>query len=328
MKKVVTVGSATIDILVRSNDFRILKSHQVSGGMAMCEVFGGKTEANEICMDTGGSATNVAAGLSRLGTVSAVIARIGDDWTKERIMSSLAVEGVETSLIQVEKGGATALSVVLIAPGGGRSIITYRGSGKKIESNEVDWNKVGQADWIQIGPLGGNLSLLDDLIAFAKKKKIKIGFNPGRGELVHQERIMKLMSSVELLILNRLEAAMLLKTEYGEINLMARKILKNGVKVLAITDGVRGAGLASGGFLVSASAYKTRSVDDTGAGDAFTAAVVAGILQQKDLETCLKMGLANGANQVTEIGAKSGLLDKEKMQKWLKKRKVVVEERL
>jgi len=157
MKKVLCVGSATIDILVRSNDFRVMKSHQVSGGVALCEVYGGKTEADEMVMDTGGSATNVAVGLSRLGLTPAVITRVGSDWMKERIIDNLKLEGVDISQIQEDDKTATALSVVLVAVDGGRSIITSRGAAAKIDSKKIDWEKVGSADWLQVGPLGGNL---------------------------------------------------------------------------------------------------------------------------------------------------------------------------
>ena len=48
MKRVITVGSAVVDVLVRSNGFRVMKSHLVEGGVAMCEVYGGKLGAEEI----------------------------------------------------------------------------------------------------------------------------------------------------------------------------------------------------------------------------------------------------------------------------------------
>ena len=180
MKKVVCVGSATIDILVRSNDFRVMKSHQVTGGVALCEVYGGKTEADEIVMDSGGSATNVAVGLSRLGFVPAVITRVGSDWMKEIIINNLKLEGVDISQIQEDDKTATALSVVLVAADGGRSIITSRGAAAKIDSKKIDWEKVGSADWLEIGPLGGNLSLVEDLVAFPGSKKIRVAGTRGR----------------------------------------------------------------------------------------------------------------------------------------------------
>ncbi|MEK7524984.1 MAG: carbohydrate kinase family protein [Patescibacteria group bacterium] len=328
MKKVVCVGSATIDILVRSNDFRVMKSHQVTGGVALCEVYGGKTEADEIVMDSGGSATNVAVGLSRLGFVPAVITRVGSDWMKEIIINNLKLEGVDISQIQEDDKTATALSVVLVAADGGRSIITSRGAAAKIDSKKIDWEKVGSADWLEIGPLGGNLSLVEDLVAFAGSKKIRVGWNPGKIELTQKERIFRLLPKIDLFIVNRMEASQLLRHNYEEMAKMAKKILDQRAGVVAITDGRRGTGVAVEGRWIFAPAFKMKSVDDTGAGDAFVAGMVAGLLWGKEVEVALKMGLANGASEVTAVGAKSGLLRRAEMAKWLRRRVKMVEEKL
>lgn len=328
MKKVLCVGSATVDILVKSGDLAVLKSHQVSGGVALCEVYGGKTEAEEIDMQTGGSATNVAVGLARLGLATSVIARVGKDFFKERIIDSLKLEGVDISQIQEDEERGTALSVVLVAADGGRSIITSRGAAAKIDSRKIDWEKVGGADWLQIGPLGGNISLVEDLIAFARSKKIGVGWNPGKIELTQKERVFRLLPKVDLFVVNRMEAAQLLRHNYEDMKEMAVKMLKQGGGRVVITDGKRGAGVASEGRWIFAPAFKTKSVDDTGAGDAFVAGIVAGLVFGKEIEEALKMGLANGASEVTALGAKSGLLRKKEMTKWLRRRVKMVEEKL
>lgn len=328
MKKVLCVGSATIDILVRSTDLRVMKSHQVPGGVAIAEVYGGKTEAEEMVMETGGSGTNVAVGLARLGFAATTLAAMGDDWMKERIIANLKLEGVDTSFIQVLNEAETAMSVVLVAADGGRSILTHRGASAKIDSNKIDWEKVATADWLQIGPLGGNMALADDLVRFASTKKIPIGWNPGKTELAERERMLRLLPKVDLFILNRMEASLFLRHPYEEMKELGRKLLALGGKRTVVTDGKRGAGVAEEGRWFIAGAFKTKSVDDTGAGDAFISGMVAGILAGKDLVVALKMGLANGASEVTALGAKSGLLRKREMAKWLRRRLRIIEEKI
>ena len=322
------VGSAVLDILVKSDDFRVMKSHQVSGGVAICEVYGGKTEAKEISTEIGGAGTNVAVGLARLGLVGGLISCTGDDWVRERILTSLSLGGVESSMVQTEKSGSTGMSVILISEDGGRSIITYRGSSQAIDGSAIDWNRVERSDWIQISSLGGNMALMEDLVAFAYKNKIKVGLNPGKMELERRESLRRLLPRIELLVLNRMEAARLLGQDYTDMKTLSMKILSYGTKLIAVTDGTRGASITDGGYFVSGAAFKTKSVDDTGAGDAFICGVVAGLLVEKSLATCLKMGLANGASQVTKLGAKQGLLSRSEMGKWLHKKLVIVEEKI
>lgn len=328
MKKVLCVGSAVMDILVQSTDFRVMKNHQVSGGVALCEVYGGKTEAQDISLQTGGAGTNVAVGLSRLGFVCSSLARVGDDWMRDLVLNDLKSEGVDISMVQIGKGERTGMSVVLVAADGGRSIITYRGAAKDLNSAEIDWGKISGADWIQIAALGGNMALAEDLVSFARKEKIPVGWNPGRGELAQKERVLRALPKIDLLILNRMEAAQLVHHSYEEMKEMAVKISGFGVNRLVITDGKRGAGVMANGVWISAPAFKTKSVDDTGAGDAFSAGMVAGILAGKEISVCLKMGLANGASEVTDLGAKTGLLRKGEMTKWLQKRLKIVEEKV
>ena len=136
------------------------------------------------------------------------------------------------------------------------------------------------------------------------------------------------MPKIDLFIVNRMEASQLLRHNYEEMAKMAKKILDQRAGVVAITDGRRGAGVAVEGRWIFAPAFKMKSVDDTGAGDAFVAGMVAGLLWGKEVEVALKMGLANGASEVTAVGAKSGLLRRAEMAKWLRRRVKMVEEKL
>ena len=99
-----------------------------------------------------------------------------------------------------------------------------------------------------------------------------------------------------------------------------------GAKVLSITDGKRGASVVVNRRWLKMEAFLVKSVDDTGAGDAFVSGVVSGILQYRNPEDFLKMGLANGGNKVTKLGAKEGLLYKKEMEEWMKKKLKMVEE--
>jgi len=172
MKKVAVFGSAVVDVILKSSEFKVVKNREVRGGVALCEVYGGKVEAQESFVLTGGAGTNVAVGLSRMGFISSCVTRVGEDLLAGVIIDKLREEGVDVSMVQKEMAGKTAVSAVLVAVNGGRSIITHRGVSSKISSREVDWEKIKSADWIQVSSLGGNMSLLEDIVSFALKNKI------------------------------------------------------------------------------------------------------------------------------------------------------------
>ena len=325
MRRVITIGAATIDCLIKSDSFKVIKSHEVAGGVAMCEVMGGKMEASDGVLTSGGGGTNVAVGLQRLGESVKVLTRVGNDDMAELILKQLSREGVNLELVQRGKG-KTGLSAILVAPNGGRSIITYRGEGGSIESNEISWNEVAKAEWIQISSLGGEMDLLEDIVSFAVSKKIMVGLNPGKKELDNNERLIKLLPKINFINVNRMEASMLWKEDYENEEKLIKSFIVNGSALVAITDGKRGGGIADKNRWIKMESFPNKSIDDTGAGDAFVSGVVKGILNNESLENTLKMGLANGGSVVTQLGAKDGLLYKKDMDSWIKKQLKSVDE--
>lgn len=326
MNKVVCFGSAVVDVIVKSKDFRVLKSHQVSGGVALCEVYGGKTDVDEIIMTVGGAGTNVAVGLSRLGLTVAGVVRVGDDLLGKMVIDHLKTEGIETSLIQTDHDGKTGMSVILVAADGGRSIITARGVSKKIASEEIEWEKLSGAEWIQLGTLGGQMELLENIISWGGSKGIKMGINPGKPELMEKSRLLKLLPKMELVVLNKMEAKQLM--EHESEKQAARKLLDMGVKIVVITDGKNGAGVGYADTWVKIDAFKVKSIDDTGAGDAFCSGMVAGLVKGMEMEKALKLGLANGASEVKKLGVKEGLLFEKEIETWLNKPLKEISEKL
>ncbi len=327
MKKVVVIGSAVIDVLLKSKSLHVMKSHEMEGGVAMCEVLGGKTEAEDGVLATGGGGTNVAVGLHRLGEAVKMICRVGDDDLSELLIKQMEKENVDLSFVQRAKG-KTGISAVLVAPDGSRSIVTYRGESGEIERNEISWEEIKKADWMQISSLGGEMDLLDDLVSFALENGIKIGVNPGKKELAQKERLLRLLPKFDLFNLNRMEAAELWGGDFDDEEMLVKKFVEAGVKLLMITDGGRGAGVCEKGRWFKMDAFPDKSIDDTGAGDAFVAGVVSGLLQERSADEALKMGLANGGSVVTYLGAKEGLLYKDGMEKRLKKKIKSVEENI
>jgi sugar/nucleoside kinase (ribokinase family) len=324
MNKVVVIGSAVVDVLLKSTDLRIMKSHQVEGGVAMCEVLGGKTEAEDGLLLSGGGGTNVAVGLHRLGEAVKMISRVGDDDLSEILIKQLEKENINLSFLQKAKG-RTGLSAVLVSADGSRSTVTYRGESGEIEKNEIEWEEIKKADWIQISSLGGEMELLEDLVSFALEHGIRIGINPGKKELSQKERLQKLLPKFDMFNVNRMEAAEFWGGGYEDEEGLVEKFIKAGVRQLFVTDGRKGAGVGERGKWIKIVSYPNKSIDDTGAGDAFVSGVVAGILQGKNSEEALKMGLANGASVVCHLGAKEGLIYKKEMEKWMKRKLKTVE---
>lgn len=323
MQKIIVIGASVMDVLMKSSEFKVLKSHEVAGGVALCEVVGGKIEAEQGEMISGGGGSNVAVGLLRLGHAVKLISKVGNDRIGGLLLEELKELFLDTSMVQKGKG-KTGVSTVLINSAGNRSIVTYRGESLKIDIRDIDWGEVKKADWVQISSLGGRMDLLEEIVDFAFVNGIKIGLNPGKSE-IESDRLWKILSKIDLLSLNRFEASVLCSVDFEKEGEIYKKISEAGARTVAVTDGKRGATLIRSGKWYKMDTFSNLSVDDTGAGDAFVSGLVGGALTYVNDIVMLKMGLANGSSVVAKMGAKCGLLQASEMKKWLSKKLKMVE---
>ncbi len=295
---VVTVGSAVLDIFMKSDKFRVVKSGDIPGGIAMCEVYGGKMEVEEVAILSGGGATNTAVSFARKDLKTAVVAEMGNDPQSLLIHRDLEEAQVDTRFLVQEASETTAVSVVLIADDGGRSIMVHRGAAAMLTKSDLPLDEI-ETRWLHISSLGGNIELLKTLLHWAKGKQIRVSLNPGMREIQHKEKLLSLLNFVEILFLNKNEAEAL--WGIGDKN--------HSAHVSVITDGERGGRVSVQGKESIFDGIKVKNVvDTTGAGDAFASGMVAGVLYGKTYEQAVKWGIKNATNVLKYIGAKKGLL--------------------
>lgn len=292
MFDVISIGSATLDILVKVPFLTI--------------PYGGKSEIDQLQISSGGGATNTAVGFSRLGLKAAVLARCGWDFGGKLVRQELKKEKVDESLLIQLENEDTDLSVILVSPDGESTILVYRGK-TRLEKNLIDFNQLN-CRWFCISNLEGNLDFLAALIDFAKKNKIKVAFNPGRKEINQKDKLLALVQNIDLLVINQEEAERI-----------GREPKQFCRKMTAVTHGAEGVKLFTSKGLLAADGFKMDMVDSTGAGDAFFSGLVAGLIKKWPIEKALKLGIANGASAVTEIGAKPGLIYEQNVHNWLNK---------
>jgi len=295
---VVTIGAAVLDIFMKSDKFKVVKSGDIPGGIAMCEVYGGKMEVEEVLIVSGGGATNTAVSFAKKDLKTATIAEMGNDPQSLLIQKELEEAQVDTRFLVQEVDETTAVSVILIAEDGGRSIMVNRGASAMLTKRDLPIDDL-ETRWLHISSLGGNMELLKTILNWAKSKKVRVSLNPGLKEIAHKDKLLPLLSLVEILFLNKDESRALWGNE---------KVNK-GAYVSVITDGERGGEMIERDKRTRFEAIKVKKVvDTTGAGDAFVSGMVAGVLYGKNYEQALEWGIKNATSVLKYIGAKRGLL--------------------
>jgi fructokinase len=123
--------------------------------------------------------------------------------------------------------------------------------------------------------------------------------------------------------LNKDEAIGIVSRMHGDFSLdnlndekfLLERLMELETKVVALTDGKRGAWVASGGEIIFSEGLMVAAVDSTGAGDAFLSGFLAAYVKEKSSEECLRWGIANSASVVEHYGAIEGLLPEEEILK-------------
>lgn len=299
MYDVISIGSATIDIFVKSKDF-INKNNLLSLKSSS------KNEINQYLFCSGGGATNSAVAFKRLGLKSICVSLLGNSYLNNYILDDLKKNKIPNNFLSYEKSEITDFSVILVAPDGSRSILTNRGK-TSLQEKHFKWSQLKKTNWFYISSLEGNLDLLEEIIGFAHEFNIKIALNPGRRELRQTQKINSLVKLVDVLLLNKEEAENLIGLPFDNKNFF-NKINSLKIPQTAITDGRYGAYVITLEKQFYSPIIKTNTIDETGAGDSFGSAFVAATIYHKNAKDALFWGIKNSASVVSSLGAKAGLL--------------------
>ena len=313
MFDIVTFGSATRDLFLKSKDFKTLKDKRFITGQGLCFNLGSKIYLDDLFFATGGGGTNTAATFSKQGLKTAYVGRVGKDTGGRAIKEELDELGVK-GFITEDKNKKTAYSVILSASNRERTILVYQGACHYLETKDIPFSQL-KTKWIYIAGLSGvSAKLLLPIINFAKKNKIKVALNPGAAQLaLGLNGLKNILSIVDVLLMNQEEGAKLANLPFKKEKEIFKKLDKFVRGVVVMTKGPGGVVVSDGKYIYQAGTFKEKKyVDRTGAGDAFGSGFVAGLIRTSKIEEAVRLGSANGTAVVEELGAKNGLLAKNR----------------
>lgn len=309
MYDIISIGSSLVDIFIKAPGF---ESKRHDGQQTL--VYGDKIELDDFHIYSGGGASNTAVAFSRLGLKSAVISETGRDEFAKIVLHDFEQEGVASNLLIQEKLERTGGSVLLVAKDGERIALTYRGAAASLDPYDLPAFWLAETPWIHLSNSGANPETLKKIFKTVEKSQTsRLSWNPGKKELqLLIDKKLDLDSiPCEIFIVNQ--------EEWKIVAPLQKEITKQFPQVV-ITKGKDGGELYLFGkktFYYEGQAVKT--VDSTGAGDAFSAAFVAANFLGYDAETAITWGVKNASNVIAYYGAKTGLLYRDQIVKLSKK---------
>lgn len=309
------IGDCVVDIFTFPEKADIHCQLHGSGGCELCLAAAEKVPSKGFSLTFGGNAANVAVGTSRLGIKTATYTHVGNDPFGKAVIENFKKEGVDTSLVEVDKDQPTNVNIV----------ISFEGERTILSEHQPRKYRVPKvfAPWIYFSSLApGHDYFHEPFLDYIKKSRARMVFNPGSYQIKEGlKAYASLLKVTEVLIVNREEAGRLLKIDHAlksERELLAR-LHALGPRIVVVTDGPRGSYAFDGTYFLFQPATKTEAKERTGAGDAFSCGLTSALALERSLGEALKWGTLNAESVTQKVGAQVGLLTKRSMLLKLKK---------
>jgi ribokinase len=255
----------------------------------------------------GGSAANTMVGLARLGCRVGFIGKVADDREGKLQLDCFKTEGVNTEGVTVASKGKSGAVMGFVDRKGARALYINSGVNDNIEPREIRWEYVSQTNFLHLSSFFGEKSFrAQKKLLGSLPDNVKVSFDPGS---VYAQKgfaaIEPIIRSSYVMMPNALELELL--TGETEIPKGAAQLIDIGVQIVAVKLGEKGCYVTNGQEKKTIQPYKVKAVDTTGAGDAFNAGFLYGLLHDKPLTECGRLGNYVAAQSVTKMGARAGL---------------------
>jgi sugar/nucleoside kinase (ribokinase family) len=263
----------------------------------------------ELALHGGGCALNTASGLVRLGLRAAVCGKVGADALGDFLLGLLDERGVDRRGVIRDPAAGTSATVVLVDAGGERTFLHLPGANGRLRADELDpdllfaGRALHVAGALVMPELDGEPAAA--ILAEAKTRGLVTSLDTVWDPTGRWERVLPSLPHLDLFVPSLAEAEAI----SGERGPEAADawLRAQGVGTVAIKLGRDGCFVSGVGHLP---APAVEVVDATGAGDAFAAGFLYGVLAGWSPERSAALANETGARATTAVGAYAGLAER------------------
>lgn len=306
---VVVLGGANTDYLIRGRRFP--KPGQT-------------VEGTEFLRGAGGKGANQAVAAARLGARVAFIGKVGQDSRGDELIAGLRAEGIETRCIFRDRHAATGAAIIMVDAEGEKQILTAPGANKMLSL--ADLNKAAaiiRRGRVLLMQFEAPMRVVARAAKMARAAGTLVVLDPAppmKGSL-------GLLKNVDVLRPNSDEARALTGIKVSDrksASKAANRLLKQGVRVVALQAG------GAGNLIVTndprqkpvfVPKVRVKSVDATGAGDAFAGATAVGLAKGMPWREIGLFASAAAALATTRFGAQPSMPRLNQVRKLLQRQR-------
>ncbi|WP_453992843.1 aminoimidazole riboside kinase [Bacillus nitroreducens] len=310
----------------------------ISLGEALIDFIPLDQDNMEFLKSPGGAPANVAVGVARLGAKSTFIGKVGDDVLGNFLKQTLDDYQVQTETLYLSKEVRTGLTFVTLSEEGEREFSFYieKSADRFLTPEEIPATLFAEHNVFHFG----SISLIDEpaesatkkALQLAKEKGLIVSYDPNLRPMLWKDldtanqKITSVLSEADVVKISEVELEFI--TGETEIERGVEKLAQYNIPLLVITLGKDGVYAFYKGQSIFVEARKVKSVDTTGAGDAF----VSGLLYQfserakkltdyslEEIEEIATFASVSGALAVSQKGAMTALPTLEQVREFLDK---------
>lgn len=262
--------------------------------------------ADRITLRPGGSIANTAIVLGKLAVETRMIGCTGADIWADLALETLQSSGVNIDFVVRDPNYTTGLIFIPVTSDGERTMFSYRGANIHLDPADISRTVFEDAEIMHIS----GYNFLDSpqreatwrAVEIAQEKAIPISLDIGV-EPAHKANnaLMSILPDLSLVVLGMKEAERLLGVKTKEDAIEG--FLAEGVRTVAIKRGPEGCALANADCTYLLPGYDMKTVDTTGAGDAFCGGMLFGLLNDLSLPACGSLANLLGGLATTVWGA-------------------------
>lgn len=252
--RIAVVGSANVDLTTFTDQFP--KPGET--------IFGQKFD-----LGFGGKGANQAVAARLCGADVFMVARVGSDLFGPATIENFKKLGIDATHVKQVEGLSSGVAPIFVDPHGQNRILVVKGANDALGPADVDAaaETLETADCIVL-QFEIPLETVYYTVAFARKHHIRCILNPAPGQPVE----MRALAELDYFVPNESEAETIAGTPVRNLQdakQCAGKLLGGGIRRVIITLGANGSLLASRDLAEHIPAFPVKSIDSTGAGDAF-----------------------------------------------------------
>jgi sugar/nucleoside kinase (ribokinase family) len=282
--------------------------------------------AHRLSKSVGGTESNTAIGLARFGCAATWISAVGDDPMGDEILRTLRGEGVDVSHVRRDPDAPTGMMLRERRAIDEVHVFYYRrgSAASLLGPGDVPAELVASARRAHVTgvtlALGeGPRAAVHRLLELAATNDVAVSFDPNLRRKLWSDgdaaaACADLLPRVSDLLTNEDELLALTGTSHLDDGLAA--MASYGIARVVVKRGDRGVAAVYDGKRHEVPPEPVAVVDTIGAGDAFNAGYLFGLLQDESFETCLRLGSWVASRVVAHPGDWEGLPDRRELDRW------------